>query len=130
MWRRSVGNLYLQLNALGFVVAGICYFIMLSRTVSAFAIGLGSNELARETHVFNAVNFALAGASVPRRIDLISAMSFHHGTNLIIEFNILLSQVNLLTGLIFLLPFSLTLSMVWAAKDVALRRLAGIDVRA
>ena len=129
MWRHSVGNLYLQINALGFVVTGIAYLIMLSRTVASLALALGSTELARESHVFNAINLALIVLPFLGALGYVVMMKVRHHTNLVVEFTLLLANVNVLTGLIFLLPFSLTLSMVWAAKDVALRLLAGVDER-
>lgn len=129
MWRRAVGNLYLQLNACAFVLTGIAYFVMLSRTVAVLAAGLGSSELSRESHLFNVINLILLVLPFIGTFVYVAVQSVLHGTNLLVEFNILLSDVNLVVALVFLLPLSLTLSMVWAAKDVALRRLAEIDER-
>ncbi len=128
MWRGAVGSVYLQVNALAFVVAVIVYLIILSRTVAALAAGLGSDELAMESRLFNVGNVGLLLLPCLLALIYLAVMTVQHGTNLLVEFSILLSRLSLLVAMVFLLPLSLTLSVVWAAKDIALRRLAEIDL--
>ena len=127
MWRRAVDSLYLQVNALVFVGVGICYLILLSRTVAALALGLGNDELALESRLFNASNIGLLLLPFLGALGYVAVMAVRRESDLLDEFNLLLSQLNTLTALVFLLPLSLTLAVVWAAKDMALRRLEGSD---
>jgi hypothetical protein len=130
MWRRVVDSVYLQANALAFVVVGIVYLIMLSRTVAALAAGLGRNELAMESRLFNVGSVGLLLLPFLGALGYMGVMAVRKQTNLLVEFNLVLSHLNVVTALILLLPLSLTLSVVWAAKDLALQRLAEIDFEA
>jgi hypothetical protein len=47
----------------------------------------------------------------------------NQGTDPLYALQLLIGQVPLLLGLGLLSPFALTLSLVWAAKDIAVRRL-------
>ena len=127
MWRGEVGNLYLQVNALACVAVGIVYLIMLSRAVGALAAVLGSNELATESRLFSMSNIGLLLLPFLLALIYLGFMTIQHRSSLLVEFSLLLSRVSLLVAMIFMLPLSLTLSVVWAAKDIALRRLAEID---
>ena len=124
MWRRAVENVYLQINALAFVAVGIWYLIILSRTVAVLAVSLGHSEFTLESRLFNASNVGLLLLPFLGALTYVGVMAVRRHSDLLVEFNILLGQLNVVTALIFLLPLSLTLAMVWAAKDIALRRLA------
>jgi cellulose synthase/poly-beta-1,6-N-acetylglucosamine synthase-like glycosyltransferase len=127
MWRRVPGESYLLANALAFLATGIVYILQFSRAVAALAVALGRKELLIESRLFSAgtVGFLL--------LPFFSALLYcvtrviARGSDLATEFQMLLSRSNMLLVILLLLPFSLTLSLAWAAKDAALRQLAGPD---
>ena len=127
MWRGAVGNIYLQVNALAFIMVGIIYLIMLGRAVATLAAVLGHDSLAVESRLFNIGNIGILLLPCLLAVVYLGVLAIRHDTNLLIEFSVLLSRINLIAAVIFLLPLSLTLSLVWAAKDIALGRLAQVD---
>ena len=125
-WRRVPWNEYLLANALAFLGAGVAYTVLLKCGVSALAPALGRRDLAVESKWYSAGSVAflllpLIGAFV---YAFWAATAKH--TGLISEIIWLANQTNIVVVGILLLPFSLTLSLVWAAKDAMLKQLSAM----
>ncbi|NQU11238.1 hypothetical protein HQ590_10635 [bacterium] len=124
LWRRLPGHPYLQLNALGFVACGLLLLILLNLVIAALAQTLGRANLALESRWFAAVNVVLLVLPLVATAAYVMAMAARRQTNVLLEFQALLGRLNVFVLVALLLPLSLTLSLVWAAKDLALRDLA------
>jgi len=129
MWRRLPLSLYLQVNAGAFVAVGMAYVIRLNRTVALVTAALGRGDLAQEARWFGVTGLLLLGLPFAGSLLYMGVMAIRRDTNLIFEFGTLLGRVSLPIMLVLLLPLSLTLGLVWAAKDATLRKLAEIDAR-
>ena len=127
MWRKVPLAMYLQVNALGFIACAIGYLIALSRTVSTLAHGLGRDDLAREARWFGGVTVTLLLLPFIAALLYMAFMAAENRENGLLQFHDLLGQVTIPVMLVLLLPLSLTLVLVWAAKDAVLRRLAECD---
>jgi hypothetical protein len=127
MWRQAPLQPYLQANALGFVGCGIGYLISLSSTLAALNHGLGRPDLAREARWFGGVTMTLMLGPFVAALGYVSVMAIRYGENPLLEFQEVLSRISGPVMLVLLLPLSLTLGMVWAAKDATLRRLTECD---
>lgn len=126
-WRRVPANVYLMGNALAFLFAGILYMVMLSRTVAALARALGLQDMVADSRLFSAGNIGLLLAPLTAALLYAVVMGVLHRTNPVRELLLLLGQMNRFLVIILLLPFSLTLSLTWAAKDNLLRALTSRD---
>lgn len=129
LWRRAPVNLYLQLNAVGFVATGIALLMMVNRTVTALAAVVGRPQLALESRLFTAANIALLLLPFLAALSYLTVMVVARQTSPLDEFRHLLQRVSLLVGMIVLLPVALTLALVWAAKDSLLEELLSRDQR-
>jgi len=127
MWRRVPLQPYLQTNALGFLACGIAYLISLSGAVGALTRRLGRTDLARESRWFGAVSVTLLLAPAVAALGYVGVMAVRHDENPLLQFQELLGWITGPVMLVLLLPLSLTLGMVWAAKDATLRRLMAGD---
>ena len=126
LWRRAPLGLYLQLNALLFVAVGIVYVAALSRTVYALAGLLGRRQLAQESRLYGIGTLALLVGPFLGAVAYLATRTVTRHSNPLVEFHFLITRLNLLISILVLLPFSLTLSLVWSAKDAALQRLAAL----
>lgn len=124
LWRRLPTSTYLLANVLAFIVTGILYVIMFSRTVSALATVFGRRGLALESQAFSAGNIGLLLLPFAGAILYVMVMAVIHKSNPLSQLQFLLGRANLWVLLVVLLPFSLTLSLAWACKDAVLRQLA------
>lgn len=127
LWRRAPTNLYLSANALAFVGAGIGFIVLLNRAIAAMAAAFDHHELAVESKIYGAGNIAFlllpffgVGAFVLTAV-------ITKGASPVDALQFLLVRTTLFPFIIVLLPFSLSLSLVWVAKDATLRRLAAVN---
>jgi hypothetical protein len=127
MWRKVPLHPYLQANALGFVACGIGYLIVLSGTMAALGRGLGRSDLARESRWFGGATVTFLLLPFLASLVYMVVMAVRNSENVLLQFHDLLGQLTVPVMLILLLPLSLTLGLVWAAKDATLRRLADFD---
>jgi hypothetical protein len=127
MWRRIPANVYLLANALAFLGTSIVYMIMLSRAVAALAVVLDRRELLLESRVFSISNVGFLLVPFVGTLIYIGIMSALRRSDLLFEFQYLLARSNLVVVILLLLPFSLTLSLAWVAKDATLKELTTLD---
>lgn len=127
LWRRMPQNAYLLANAFAFVGASILYMISLNRTVAALAEIFGRRELVVESRVFGVSNIGFLMVPFVGMLAYICAAAIRNQTSLLAELQYLLYRANLLVVVLLLLPFSLTLSLAWIAKDATLRELTSVD---
>ena len=129
-WRRVPQNYFLLANTLAFLGAGMVYTVLLNRVVSALAPALRRRDLAVESKWYGAgsIGFLL--------LPLIGVLVYAFGaaaannTSAVSEILELLDRTNIVLVGMLLLPFSLTLSLIWAAKDAMLEQLSGMNTAA
>jgi hypothetical protein len=127
MWRRMPQNTYLLANALAFVGTSICYMVALNRSVAALARVYGRRELVVESRVFGASNIGILMVPFVGALAYVCVMAIRHQTSPLVELEYLFYRASLLVVILLLLPFSLTLSLAWVAKDATLRELSCLD---
>jgi hypothetical protein len=123
MWRRVPTNVYLLGNALAFPGTAIVYMIMLNRAVAALAIVLDRRELLLESRLFSVSNVGFLLVPFAGTLIYLGIASALRQSTMLIELEYLLARSNLIVAILLLLPFSLTLSLAWVAKDATLREL-------
>jgi hypothetical protein len=123
-WRQTPYVEHLLANALAFLGAGVVYTVQLNRVVSVLAPALGRRDLAVESKWYG------AGSIVFLLLPLIGVLVYAFGsaagndTSAVFEILWLLDRSNIVLVGALLLPFSLTLSLIWAAKDAMLKQLS------
>lgn len=122
-WQRLPSNTYLLANAAAFVLSVVAYIILLSRVLEAVAWGLCRREMAFESKLLTAADVGLLLVPMLGGLGYVVAMTIADASHPLMEFQVLLLRVHPLVLLVLLLPLSLTLSLVWAAKDAALQQL-------
>lgn len=125
IWRRVPANLYLLVNAAAFVAMGIIYMIGFSRAVGALAAAVGQRELAIESRLYGLGDAGLLLVPFVGLAVYVTGRALLHHASPLDELHTVLGRVNIVLVLVLLLPFSLTLSLAWTAKDAVLRQLAG-----
>ncbi|HUJ11805.1 MAG TPA: hypothetical protein VL171_17480 [Verrucomicrobiae bacterium] len=129
-WRRVPESSYLLINALAFWATGILFMIVLTRAMAALSIALGRPDMALESRVLGTSNVVFLLLPFACVSAYLIVMMFVRHSSLFGELQSLLDRVNLLFVLILLLPFSLTLSLIWGCKDAVLRQLATFERKA
>lgn len=122
LWRKVSGNVYLLCHALVWIGAFICHTALLSSTMGVLGKLAGRPALVAQSVVFAGITFVTLFAPfalLSRELILVT----RQGTDPLYALQLLIGQVPLLLGLGLLSPFALTLSLVWAAKDIAVQRL-------
>jgi MFS family permease len=127
LWRRVPTSLYLMANALGFVMAGILYLILLSRTVAVMGLAVGGASLVQESRVYGASSITLLLLPFLAFLLYVSVIVMREDRDVFGVLQFVFDHLNLLVPILVLLPFSLTMSLVWSAKDTALRWLCDAD---
>ncbi len=122
LWRKLPNNVYLLCHTLVWIGAFICHTALLSSTMGVLGKLAGRPALVAQSVVFAGITFVtlFAPFALLSR-ELIRATS--QGTDPLYALQLLIAQVPLLLGLGLLSPFALTLSLAWAAKDIAVQRL-------
>jgi hypothetical protein len=128
LWQRVPTSRYLLGNVLAFIGTWIVYVVQFNRAVSALGAAFGRRDMAIEARLFNASNVALLLVPFVSALIYIVTMSIAREHSLAFELQLVLRNSNLLLVILLLLPFSLTLSLAWGAKDAVLRRLAAFDL--
>jgi hypothetical protein len=122
-WLRLPTSRYLAANALAFVGATILFLFQFCRVIAAFGAALGERQLMAEARMYAAGSAVLLGAPFAGAVAVLLAATFTQHSHVVTGLLAWLGRANTAALLIFLLPFSLTLALAWAAKDVALRKL-------
>ena len=129
-WRQVSNSEYLLANALAFLGAGVVYTVLLNRVTSALAPVLGRHDLAVESKWYGAGSIGLLLLPlVGVLVYAVGTAAVNH-TSAVFEIHELLDRTNIVVAGVLLLPFSLTLSLVWAAKDAMLEQLSAMNAAA
>ncbi len=123
LWRRLPANSYLLLNAAGSVGAGIAFLIALSRAITAMASATGDRELVVESKLFGAGNVVLLLVPFLGATAFVLRMVYAYGADPLQVLQYLVRKAGLVATTVLLLPFALTASLAWVAKDAVVRRL-------
>jgi len=124
-WRKVPGNVYLLCHALVWVGAFICHTALLGSTMGVLGKLAGRPALVAQSVVFAGITFLTLFAPfalLSRELVLVA----RQGTDPLYALQLLISQIPLLLGLGLLSPFALTLSLVWSAKDIAVKQLMAV----
>lgn len=126
MWRSVPVNSYLLCHALAWVGMLICHLSLLSIAIGALARLAGRSSLALQALLYGIVVFITLftpfGLLAYKLIDAAG-----HGGDPLVAVQLLLGYIHPVYILAALVPFSLTLSLAWTAKDMAVRRLIADD---
>ncbi len=120
MWRRLPDNLYLLGHMLVWMGALICHAGLLNLTVGAFGRFARRTSLVVQSILFAWITLVLLFipfVAIARQLVLADTQ----GVDPVRALQFFLEHLPPFMTLGLLLPFSLTLSLVWAAKDIALR---------
>lgn len=126
LWQRLPENSYLLANAAGFVGAGIAFLIALSRAISAMASATGERDLVVESKLFSAGNVALLLVPFVCVAVFVLRMVVTYEADPLQVLRFLAVKAGVWVTTVMLLPFALTASLVWVAKDAVVRRLMRI----
>lgn len=127
LWSRAPRELYLVANAGAFVIVVITFLIVFDRAVAVLAAVFGHRELAWESRLFAISNIGFLLLPFGALVLYVLGMAAARGIEVQVVIHNLLSRANLLVVIVLLLPFSLSLSLAWAAKDAAARALLRRD---
>ena len=134
-WRRVPRNEFLLVNALAFLGAGLVYTVLLNRVVGALAPVLGRHDLAVESKWYGVGSAGLLLVPLIGMVVYGFGIAVINDTGTVSEILRLLDRMNVMVAfivvtLMLLLPFSLTLSLIWVTKDVMLKQLSGMNAAA
>jgi len=122
MWRRVPVNLYLLGHAL-VLLAAFCYSMAVCcQLVAVLARQAGKRGLVTQSILFGAVAVVMLFPPLAVLAQVMVA-SARDGRDPVSFLQLLLQRAQPWMVLTLLVPFALTLSLVWAAKDLVLRRL-------
>lgn len=123
LWWRAPRELYLLANAVAFVFVAIGFLILFNRTIVVLGEVFERSELAWEARLFGLGNIGLLLLPVGALALYVFVAAAVYDMEAVWVLHRLLSRVNWPILIVLLLPFSLTLSLAWAAKDAAARAL-------
>jgi hypothetical protein len=129
LWREVRPNLYLFANTVGFFLTFAGFLVAINFLVPPLAHALSRQQLALEAQVFAATNIGLIMLPLLGTTGYVLVVSVSEKLHpLYVLQNVaamlmVRSYLNLLVMGAMLLPFSLTLALVWTAKDNAIRAL-------
>jgi uncharacterized protein (DUF486 family) len=122
MWRRVPANPYLFAHVVAWGIALIGEMSLLSVAIGVLARRTGHSSLAVQAALYGAVTFiVLFTPFAPLALQLIQITRV--GGNPLVALQFLLTNIPPAYVFVVLLPLALTLSLAWAAKDIAMRQL-------
>jgi len=122
MWRRVPVNLYLLGHALAFL-ALFCYFIsMCCQLVAVIARAAGKRSLMVQAILFGTISIVMLFPPFALIAQLM-VIAGRDGRDPVSLLQFWLERAQPWMVLVMLVPFALTLSLVWTAKDLVLARL-------
>jgi hypothetical protein len=121
MWRRLPTNLYLLGHAIVFVGGFIYWTSLLDSTIATLGRAVRRRSLVIQSVLFSGATFLLVVPFLLLAQSLIIRATQGYDPLAFVQW--LLLNVHPVFVLALLVPFSLTLSLVWAAKDFALHLL-------
>lgn len=126
LWRRAPENPYLLANACLFVLALAGYVIVFAHAAAGLGDALGQPTLAAEAWWFNWSNIGLLALLLGFG-GFVWLVAQWRGLPVPLVLALLLGRLDPRGVLVLLLPFSLTLSVAWGAKNTALELLLARD---
>ena len=126
MWRHLPRNLYLLAHALVFMGGFIYWTSLLDSTIATLGRAVRRRSLVIQSVLFAGATFFLGIPFLLLAQSLIMAAT--QGYDPLELLRVFLMKVHPVFVLALLVPFSLTLSLVWAAKDFALHWLAATEI--
>lgn len=131
MWHDARPNRYLFGNVIAYFLVFAAFLVALNFVVPPLAQVLSRQQLALEAQVFAATNIGLIMLPLIGTIGYVTAVALSQWPKstpdpLTVVQDLmatLMFRLNLVVLAAVLLPFSLTLALLWAAKDSALRAL-------
>jgi hypothetical protein len=131
MWHDARPNRYLFANAIAYFLMFATFLVALNFVAPPLAQVLNRQQLAIEAQVFAATNIGLIMLPLIGTIGYVVVVSLSQWPRATPDpltvvqdlMSILMFRLNLAVLAAVLLPFSLTLALLWAAKDSALRAL-------
>lgn len=127
MWRKAPMEPYLQVNAAGFVLCGMCYLITLGQALRRVGEALGRHELAREARWFGHSVVVFLVLPFVTGLVYVSVQAWRMKENPLLQFQDMMGWLSTPVLLVLLLPLSLMLGLLWATKDATLTRLQAMD---
>jgi len=125
MWRHLPTNLYLLGHAIAFVGGFIYWTSLLDSTVATLGRAIRRRSLVIQSVLFSGATFLLVLPFLLLAQSLVMAAT--QGYDPLALLRLLLTKIHPVFVLALLVPFSLTLSLVWAAKDLALQLLTATE---
>ena len=122
MWRRVPGNIYLLGHALAMLALFSYSLTMLCHTAAVLGRVAGRRSLVTQAILFGSVSVVLLFPPLALLAQLMVTAA-HAGSDPLALLQFWLERSRPWMVLVLVLPFSLTLSLVWAAKDEVLHRL-------
>lgn len=127
LWRCVPGSGFLLTNTFAFLGVGILFVIALNRAIAALAGVIENRDLGVEAKLFGAGNLVFSLLPFVTLMGYACVVALRNQVSALDVLQVLAIRANLVVILVMLLPFSLSLSLVWIAKDAALRRLISAD---
>ena len=125
MWRHLPKNLYLLAHAIVFLGGFIYWTSLLDSTIATLGRAMRRRSLVIQSVLFAGATFFLGVPFLLLAQSLIMAAT--QGYDPLELLRMFLMKVHPVFVLALLVPFSLTLSLVWAAKDFVLQFLAATE---
>jgi len=125
MWRHLPKNLYLLGHAVVFVGGFIYWTSLLDSTIATLGRVLRRRSLVIQSVVFSGATFVLAVPFLLLAQSMVMAATQDYDPLTMLQ--LLLTKIHPVFVLVVLVPFSLSLSLVWAAKDFALHLLTASE---
>ena len=127
MWRHLPRNLYLLVHALVFLGGFIYWTSLLDSTIATLGRAVRRRSLVIQSVLFAGATFFLGIPFLLLAQSLIMAAT--QGCDPLELLRVFLMKVHPVFVLALLVPFSLTLSLVWAAKDAGTEDAPGTDLQ-
>jgi hypothetical protein len=126
-WRQLPRNFYFCCHGLGFLAMLILAMMAMCVASAALARALGRKELMWQmvASLVTAVVVQLAPFAFLARVLAAGAL---HGEDTVMWLQVAVAQLHPFWITLWLLPFTLSLSLVWTAKDIALELLVADNV--
>jgi hypothetical protein len=122
MWRRLPSNLYLLGHVLA-MMAVLCYSLTLNcQIVAVLGRAAGKRSFVTQSILFGTISVVMLFPPFGLFAQMM-VLAAHNGRDPLDMLQFWLERTHPWIVLLLLVPFGLTLSLVWAAKDVVLHRL-------
>jgi ABC-type Na+ efflux pump permease subunit len=123
MWRKFPRDTYLLVNVLAFVIVGILFLIVVTAAIGAFAHSCDDQSLLSESRLFFGGLVVLLGAPFAAMLVYVAAMTMRFRSDLADELLRVAARAQKPAMVLMLLGVSMTLSLVWLAKNRVMREL-------